>query len=248
MNSADTLSVFQGARATGRKLFALLIDPDSLSENELCLLLDEAQKAAVDLFLVGGSLLTRDALDDCLTQIKKGSTKPTVLFPGSIMQMSEKADALLFLSLVSGRNPDLLIGNQVIAAPYLRQMELETIATAYMLIESGALTTAQYMSGSLPLPRHKPEIAACTAMAAEMLGFKLIYLDGGSGAEHAVSEELIRAVRESVDIPIVVGGGIRSAEQAQASCAAGADVVVVGNAIEKNPTLIGEIARAVHDE
>lgn len=240
------LSTFQEARKAKRKLLAVLIDPDTLGSEALNELVELSDRAEVDLFFVGGSLLTRDLLDQCLSHIKSRSTRPTVLFPGSVMQISEKADALLFLSLVSGRNPDLLIGNQVIAAPYIRQMDLESLATAYMLVESGAQTTAQYMSGSAPLPRNKPEIAACTAMASEMLGFKLIYLDAGSGAEQPVSIELIAAVRQSVDLPIIVGGGITSAAKAVANCQAGADVIVIGNATEKDPSLIFEIAEALH--
>jgi putative glycerol-1-phosphate prenyltransferase len=234
----------QEAKAQGKKLFALLIDPDSIDNGQLINTVQRAEKARVDLLLIGGSLLTKDALEGCLDLIKQNCQIPTVLFPGSILQMSEKADALLLLSLISGRNPDLLIGNQVVAAPYLKKMDLELLATGYMLVDSGRATTASYMSNSQPIPHHKAEIAACTAMAGEMLGLKLIYLDGGSGAIKPVSEAMISAVRKAVDLPIIVGGGINSPEKIIANCQAGADLIVVGNAVEKDPSLIQSLADA----
>ncbi len=237
----------QQARRSGRKLMALLIDPDKLDQPGLQLLVQEAQNGGVDLIFVGGSLLTGDALHSCLEQVRSRCSIPVVLFPGSLLQISEAADALLFLSLISGRNPDLLIGNQVIAAPYLKEMDLEILSTGYMLVESGRPTTASYMSNSQPIPHNKPEIAACTAMAGEMLGLKLIYLDGGSGAVHPVSEKMVAQVRASVDLPIIVGGGIRHPETARSICRAGADVVVVGNATESQPELIPSIAEAIHN-
>lgn len=233
------------ARHQGRKQLAVLIDPDTPSPAQLKEIVEKAEAAGATLLFVGGSLLTRDVLDECIGQIKSLSSLPVVLFPGSVQQVSSQADAILFLSLISGRNPELLIGNHVIAAPYIRQAQLEVLPTGYMLVDSGRATTATYISGTPPIPHDKDEIAACTALAGEMLGLKLIYLDGGSGAEKPISPAMVKAVREAVDAPIIVGGGIRTAKQATELCRAGADIVVVGNATEKNPAVITDIAEAV---
>lgn len=238
--------IINQAREQNRKLLAVLIDPDKMDEERLCHMVQRADQGGADLVLVGGSLLLKDALHHCLATVKKLTRLPVVLFPGSVLQISDQADALFFLSLISGRNPDLLIGNQVIAAPYLRQLDLEVIPTGYMLIESGRATTASYMSNSQPIPGHKPEIAACTAMAGEMLGLKLIYMDGGSGAQNPISTEMIAQVRQSVNLPLIIGGGIRTPEKALENCKAGADVVVVGNAAEDHPALIPEMADTIH--
>jgi phosphoglycerol geranylgeranyltransferase len=185
-------------------------------------------------------------LDETLQSIKEFTSIPVILFPGSIMQINEKADALLLLSLISGRNADLLIGKHVVAAPYLKKSGLELLPTGYMLIESGPLTTAQYISNTLPIPRTKDDIAVCTAIAGEMLGLRLIYMDAGSGAEMPISASMIKKVKENISIPLIIGGGIRDAGQAIAACKAGADMIVVGNAIEKDPSCLKEIADAVH--
>jgi phosphoglycerol geranylgeranyltransferase len=229
-----------------RKSFAVLIDPDKYDIKGLKLVISAALESAADFILVGGSLLTYDHLDDTLKIIKSGTEIPVILFPGSILQINEKADALLLLSLISGRNADLLIGKHVIAAPYLKNSSLEILPTGYMLIESGPMTTAQYISNTIPIPRLKDDIAVCTALAGEMLGLRLIYMDGGSGAELPVSLSMISKVKENISIPLVVGGGIRTPEQAVASCRAGADMIVVGNAIEKDPSCLKEIAHAIH--
>ena len=152
---------------------------------------------------------------------------------------------MLFLTLISGRNPELLIGHHVVAAPMIRKTQLEVMPVGYMLIDGGKPTTASYMSHTSPIPANKPEIAVCTAMAGEMLGLKLLYLDAGSGAENPVSAEIISAVREATDLPIIVGGGIRTAEQAGKAAKAGATVVVVGNALEKDPGLISQLKQAI---
>jgi putative glycerol-1-phosphate prenyltransferase len=233
-------------QANRRKFFAVLIDPDKYDRKGLESVVSLAGENRADFILVGGSLLTYDHLDETIRTIREESSIPVILFPGSIMQINERADALLLLSLISGRNADLLIGKHVIAAPYLRKSGLEVLPTGYMLIESGPLTTAQYISNTIPIPRQKDDIAVCTAMAGEMLGLKLIYMDAGSGAEMPIPATMIRKVKESISIPLVVGGGIRTAEQAMESCSAGADMIVVGNAIEKNPDVIKDIAEAVH--
>jgi putative glycerol-1-phosphate prenyltransferase len=229
-----------------RKSFAVLIDPDKYDKEGLDHVVAASKENQVDFILVGGSLLTYDHLDITLQSIKDQTDIPLVLFPGSIMQINEKADAVLLLSLISGRNADLLIGKQVIAAPYLKKSRLEILPTGYMLIESGPLTTAQYISNTLPIPRLKDDIAICTAMAGEMLGLRLIYMDAGSGAELPVSSSMIEKVKANISVPLIVGGGIRTPEQALASCHAGADVVVVGNAIEKDYACLKEIAHAIH--
>mgnify|MGYP006140029999 FL=1 len=231
----------------GKKLFALLIDPDKQDKAELISVITKANQAKADYFFVGGSLLTNDNLDSCLVTLKENSCIPVVLFPGNAMQVNDKADGILFLSLISGRNAEMLIGRQVITAPILKQSSLEVLPTGYMLIDSGKPTTASYMSNTTPIPADKNAVAACTAMAGEMLGLKLIFMDGGSGAKNPISEKMITTVSKSVDTPLIIGGGISSGEKAAANCKAGADIIVVGNAIEKNENLIIEIANAVHN-
>jgi putative glycerol-1-phosphate prenyltransferase len=213
---------------------------------ELDRVVSSALESSVDLILVGGSLLTYDHLDETLQAIKGKVDIPVILFPGSMLQLNEKADGVLLLSLISGRNADLLIGKHVIAAPYLKNSSLEILSTGYMLIESGPITTAQYISNTIPIPRLKDDIAICTAMAGEMLGLRLIYMDAGSGAEMPVPPSMISKVKENITLPLIIGGGIRTPEQALASCKAGADVIVVGNAIEKDYSCLKEIAYAIH--
>ncbi len=234
------------AKENQTRQLAVLIDPDTPDDTALLEVIDQIIIARADFIFLGGSLLVKDSLDHCIALIKSKTEIPVVLFPGSALQISAKADAILFLSLISGRNPELLIGTHVVAAPIIKQAELETLATGYMLIDSGRPTTASYMSGSLPIPSNKPGIAACTALAGEMLGLKLIYMDGGSGAEKSISPEMISHVRQTVDAPIIVGGGIRDAETAAALCRAGANIIVVGNASEKDPTILPAIAEAIH--
>jgi putative glycerol-1-phosphate prenyltransferase len=229
----------------GKKL-AVLIDPDDLQEAHLGKTIPLLQKSEVDFLFLGGSLLLKDQLDDCLKTLKKELDLPLVLFPGSVVQISEKADAILFLSLISGRNPEFLIGQHVVAAPYVKAAGLEVIPTGYMLIDGGRPTTASYMSNAMPIPRNKLEIAVCTAMAGEMLGLRTIYLDAGSGADLPVPKEMIRAVRKNTKLPIIVGGGIRDPYKAVEQLEAGADLIVVGTHIEENPDSLMELSRAVH--
>ncbi len=238
--------IIDRAKESGKKLLAVLIDPDKPSELALIDLCQKASNNGADLIFVGGSLLSRDGLEDCLKTVKANCNLPVLLFPGSVLQISEQADGILFLSLISGRNADLLIGNHVIAAPYLKNAKLEVLPTAYMLVDCGTTTTAIYMSNSQAIPHNKPDIAACTAMAGEMLGLRYFYIDGGSGSEKTVSPEMISAIRKSIDRPIIVGGGIRSAAEARQIAEAGADVIVVGNLFEKQPEAMAEIAEAIH--
>jgi len=234
------------SKKEGKKIFAILIDPDKQTNEELLETVDIANNSDVDYFFVGGSLLINNSLEQSILTIKSNSSIPVVLFPGNAMQVSENADAILFLSLISGRNPEMLIGQQVITAPLLKQTNLEVLSTGYMLIDSGKPTTVSYMSNTTPIPYEKNYVAACTAMAGEMLGLKLIFMDGGSGAKTPISSQMIKSVSDNVDVPLIIGGGICSAAKALENCQAGADIIVVGNAIEKENGLIKEISEAIH--
>jgi phosphoglycerol geranylgeranyltransferase len=240
------MTVYSNFTKPGKKL-AILVDPDKPSDNEIIRLAHQAVQAGVDLFFVGGSLLTNNNLDSCIKLLKANTDIPVVLFPGNTNQLSNKADGFLFLSLISGRNAEMLIGRHVIAAPYLKLSGLEVISTGYMLVESGRPTTVSYMSNSIPIPSDKNDIAVCTAMAGEMLGMKLIFMDAGSGAQNHVPLPMITAVSESIGVPLIIGGGIRSAETAKAIAQAGADLVVVGNVLEHSLQLLAEISQAVHE-
>lgn len=228
----------------------MLVDPDKQPAAVLPPMLDACERADVDLILLGGSLMHAGEFDRYVHELKTSTHLPVVGFPGSVSQVSGRLDAILFLSLVSGRNPEYLIGQHVYAAPMVRWLHLETIATAYMLVESGALTAAQYMSGTTPLPRSKPDIAVATALAAEMLGMNLHYLDAGSGARQKVPVEMVSAVAESCDRPVMVGGGLKSPRDVSDRVRAGARMVVIGNAIEDRPdrSYITELAAAAHTE
>ncbi len=236
---------FYTAHRLKKKCLALLIDPDNINRDHLEELKRWINRCQIDFIFVGGSLIKEDNLEFCLDYVKQNFKIPTVLFPGDIMQINSRADGILLLSLISGRNPELLIGKHVTAAPYLRRSQLEIIPTGYILVDGGQPTTVSYMSQTMPIPRDKPDIAGCTASAGELLGLRVIYLDSGSGAQESVSPEMIRQVKNDTDIPLIVGGGIRSGRQASRMCQAGADILVVGNAVEKDPSQIIEISAAV---
>ncbi|HVB02503.1 MAG TPA: geranylgeranylglyceryl/heptaprenylglyceryl phosphate synthase [Chitinophagaceae bacterium] len=238
--------LFTDKKNKGVKSFAVLIDPDKSRPESLDTLVRHCRDASVDYLLLGGSLVITDHLDECIRQIKKNCDIPVVLFPGHPTQLSRLADALLYLALISGRNPELLIGQHVISAPSVKQSGLEVIPTGYMVIDGGAPTTVSYISNATPIPYDKDDIALCTAMAGEMLGKKLIYMDAGSGAKRPVPESMIHRVSSNIAVPLIIGGGIHSPEKAYLDCKAGADVIVVGNAIEKDAGLINEMASAVH--
>jgi phosphoglycerol geranylgeranyltransferase len=228
--------------------YLVLIDPDKKSEAETLKTAETCAENGADAILVGSSHLISSRFNATIQAIKKAFDIPVIIFPGSTMQLSKYADAVFFLSLISGRNAEFLIGAQVLGAPIVRRMALEAIATGYMLIESGKTTAAEFMSNSKPIPRDKNDIAAAHAMAGEYLGLKLIYLEGGSGAVQSVPEEMIKAVTGSVSIPVAVGGGIRTPEDALKKVEAGASFVVTGNILEtpNNLSLIREFAEAVH--
>ena len=233
------------SKKEGKKLFAILIDPDKQNKDSLFAIINKANNNNVDFFFVGGSLLTNNNLNSCISTLKENSNVPVILFPGNAMQVHNKADGILFLSLISGRNPEMLIGKQVITAPILKKSNLEVLSTGYMLIESGKSTTASYMSTTTPIPHDKNDVAVCTAMAGEMLGLKLIFMDGGSGAINTISEEMIKSVSVEIDCPLIIGGGINTSKKALEKLKAGADIIVVGNAIENNTDLITEISNKI---
>jgi len=228
--------------------YLVLLDPDKLSGNKVVEFLDHCTRADVDGFLIGGSLMMSGNFEALIEKVKLHSNLPAIIFPGSIDQVSSLADAILFLSVVSGRNADHLIGRHVIASPMIKRSGIEPISTGYILIESGVTTTAVYMSGSMPLPRNKPEIAAATALASEYLGMKFVYLEAGSGAEESVPDEMIKAVSDVCSVPVIVGGGIRSALVARDKVENGAKVIVTGNYFEDegNWDMIKEFSNAVH--
>ncbi len=243
----DLYNILLENKKQGKKSFAVLIDPDKVDANSIDEVISLSVDAKVDYFFVGGSLVISSHLDECIQQIKAACNIPVVLFPGSPSQVSKYADALLYLSLISGRNPELLIGQHVVSAPFVKKSGLEIMPTGYMVVDGGAPTTVSYISNAAPLPADKTDIAMCTAMAGEMLGMKLIYMDAGSGAKHPISEKMIQCVSSHIELPLIVGGGIINPEKALLNCKAGADIIVVGNAIEKDAHLIKAMAAAIHN-
>ena len=230
--------IIKEKKGKNQKMFAWLIDPDKLSPDQLKTQLEIAVKNPPSLIFLGGSLMIKNQINQFISQIKSVLDLPVIIFPGSTNQVHENADGILFLSLISGRNPDFLIGRHVEVAYLLSQSNIEVLPTGYMLVDCGIPTTASYMSSTLPLPYHKNDIAVSTALAGEMLGLRFLFLDGGSGASKPVNPEMISMVSRSVKIPLLVGGGIVNTEQMEKAFRAGADVVVVGNIIEKHPELL----------
>ena len=228
--------------------YLVLLDPDKLSEAKLIPFVRHCEKSGVDGFLIGGSLMISGDLDSFVEKVKIETSLPAIIFPGSINQISPVADAILFLSVISGRNAEHLIGKHVTASPLIKRAKVEPISTGYVLVESGVTTTAVYMSGSFPVPRNKPEIAAATALAGEYLGMKFIYLEAGSGALESVPDEMVKAVSEECSIPIIVGGGIRNPQTARRKVDNGASIIVTGNFFENenNWDLIKDFANAIH--
>jgi putative glycerol-1-phosphate prenyltransferase len=225
-----------------KKMLSLLIDPDKTSLIQIENICKLTQTHPIDFFFIGGSLLTNNTMPEILTLLKNQSNTPVVIFPGNNLQVHKEADAILFLSLISGRNAEMLIGKHIVAAPVIRGYGLETIPTGYLLINCGSTTTVEYMSNTVPIPYNKTDIAVCTAMAGEMLGLKMMYLEGGSGAQKPVSIEMISKVRENTTLPLIVGGGISNSSVAAEIYRAGADMIVVGSAIEKQPDLLTEFS------
>jgi len=229
--------------------YLMLIDPDKLSGSEAESFVEACDKADVDGFLAGGSLMLSSGFDGFLKTVKSATSKPVILFPGAVAQVSSFADALFYISVISGRNPEHLIGKHVISAPLIKNAGIEPIPVGYMLIESGRTTTAVYMSGSFPIPRNKPEIAAATALAAEYLGMKFVYLEAGSGAEKPVPVEMVKAVADYCSLPVIVGGGVRTPLEVKERVDSGAKIIVTGNFFEerRNWNLIKQFADAAHN-
>ncbi|RPI06247.1 MAG: geranylgeranylglyceryl/heptaprenylglyceryl phosphate synthase [Ignavibacteriae bacterium] len=245
MTTFEQLQKIKSDRGAG---FLLLIDPDNIDSKNLPRFIGEATKAGTDAFLVGGSLMLSNEFDKTLKVIKENTNAPVIIFPGGVSQVSSVADAILFLLLISGRNPDYLIGNQVNAAPIIKRMKLEAISTGYMLIEGGNVTSAEFMSNTKPIPREKPDIAVAHALAAELIGLKMLYLEAGSGARQSVPDAMIKKVTTTCSLPVIVGGGIRTPEEARNKVNAGASFIVTGTIIEENShkSLIQEFADAIH--
>ena len=239
------LKQLQNNQKSNRCSLAVLVDPDNLKVDTIEQFVADLDEQFVDVILFGVSLITENKFSEKLAMLKKFSNLPVYLFPGNSIQLSKEADGILFLSLLSGRNAEFLIGQQVVAAPFLKQSGLDVLSTAYLMIDGGKLTTAHYMSNTLPIPNNKPEIAVNTAIAAEFMGFKCIYLDSGSGADKPVSVDVISAIKANVSLPIIVGGGINSIDKAKQVKLAGADMIVIGTAFENNKLSIKEIAEIV---
>lgn len=246
MKHTEIQHSFIALKQNKKKAFAVLVDPDNIHPERIKLLADTYKNAQVDYIFMGGSIMLTHHMDECIQLFKTHCTIPIILFPGSPSQVSKYADGLLYLSLLSGRNPELLIGAHVVSAPMVKASGIEIIPTGYLLVDGGKATTVSYMSHSNPIPHDKDDIALCTALAGEMLGKQVIYMDAGSGALNPISESMIQRVSSNIDIPTIVGGGIKTPEKAVAICNAGADIIVVGNAAENNLTLISNIANAVH--
>ena len=244
MATGNIYNQLRELKAQKKSGFAVLADPDKIAPADMQYLARLCNDASVDYLFMGGSLLMAHQLELCIQRFKTESDIPVILFPGSPAQVTPYADALLYLSLISGRNPELLIGQHVASAPIVRASGLEVISTGYIIIDGGVQTTVSYMSNAMPIPADKPEIALCTAWAGELQGKHLIYLDAGSGARKPVSAEMITLVSSHIEIPLVVGGGIVSPEKVYENCKAGANLIVVGNAIERDPLLIRDMAQA----
>jgi phosphoglycerol geranylgeranyltransferase len=245
MTTLEHLHQIKRDRGAG---YLLLVDPDKIDKTNFPDFIREATTAGVDAFLVGGSLMLSDEFEKTITLIKENTKAPVIIFPGGISQVSPIADAILFLLLISGRNPDHLIGNQVIAAPIIKRMGLEAISTGYMLIDGGNVTSAEFMSNTKPIPREKTDIAVAHALAAELIGLKMLYLEAGSGAKQSVPDDMIKKVTQYCSLPVIVGGGIRTPEEARNKMKAGASFVVTGTVIEQNSNdkIIKNFARAIH--
>ena len=228
------------AKAKKRKLLAILLDPDKIDLNNVKVIIAKINQSPATHIFIGGSLVTTTIIDELIMKIKQNCNLPIVLFPGNPSQISDKADAILFLSLISGRNADYLIEHQVQAAPILKQTQLEIISTGYILIESGTETAVERVSKTEPLDRNNLNLALATAQAGEMLGNKLIYLEAGSGAKQAVPTEMIKLVSQNIEIPILVGGGIVNLQGIQEAYNAGADLVVIGTAFENDSNFFNQ--------
>ena len=229
--------------------FFCLIDPDKLEIPQAAEVAQAFAEGGADAILIGGSMMLNNRFSKAIIEIKKHTKIPLIIFPGIFNFVSPDADALLMLNMLSSRNPQVLINEQVRSAPLVFQANLEVIPTAYLLIESGNMSSVQYMSHSFPIPRKKNDIAIAHALAAQYMGMSIVYLEAGSGAELHVPCEMISAVKSYIEIPLIAGGGIKKPETAREKVKAGADIIVIGTALENltNPKLIKEFAEAIHN-
>lgn len=239
------MSIYTSLSKPGKK-FALLIDPDSYTVHALIATIYAAEESGINIILVGGSMVS-EGVDATIEIIRKHTSIPIVLFPGSLLQLSNKADGVLLLSLISGRNPEFLIGNHVLAATYLKNSGMELLPTGYILVGTGRASSVEYISNTRPIPSDKPDLVVATAIAGEQIGNKLIYLEAGSGSGEPVSADIIREVKRNISVPLIVGGGLCKPGQIRQVCDAGADMVVVGNAVERNAEKLGSLVRALYE-
>ncbi|MFC2124392.1 geranylgeranylglyceryl/heptaprenylglyceryl phosphate synthase [Bacteroidota bacterium] len=241
------LTTLKEKKVNDQKSIAILIDPDKIDNNQLPELIELCDSNNIDFLFVGGSLISNGNLPEIINSIKILTTIPVVIFPGSNLHVCDNADAILFLTLISGRNPEYLIGQHVVIAPVLKESDLEILPTGYILVDGGIETSVSYLSGTKPIPSEKPDIARATAIAGELLGLSLIYLEAGSGASNPVSQEIIQAVDKAVEVPIIVGGGLNSREKAWNALASGADLIVIGNGIESDTKIINEVSSCIRE-
>ncbi len=234
--------IYHTISSTSKTLITVLIDPEKYNERNLDKIINVCEKVSIPFLLIGGSLVS-NFLDNLIIQIKQKTNLPIVLFPGNLLQLSKEADALLLLSLISGRNPEFLIGNHVVAANYIKNSGLEVIPTGYILIDGGHVSSVQYMSNTMPIPSNKVDLVVSTALAGFLLGLKAIYLEAGSGALHSVDPNIVKKVKENISIPVFVGGGIRSAQQIEQYVKVGADIIVIGNSIENDPDKLVQLVK-----
>ena len=226
--------------------YVVLIDPDRKNEDSINSRVELANNSGVDALFVGGSLMMDGNCTDRVKQIKEVSNIPVIFFPGGVGQLNSHYDAMLFMSVISGRNPHYLIGEQVIAAPLVKVMGIETISTGYILMDGGAGSTVEFVSGTRPISMDRPDVVVAHALAGQYLGMKMIYLEAGSGAKEPVAPGVVEAVNDAVDVPLIVGGGIRSPETASKTVKAGASIIVTGTIIEIHSNRMKELADAVH--
>ncbi|MBN2893977.1 MAG: geranylgeranylglyceryl/heptaprenylglyceryl phosphate synthase [Bacteroidales bacterium] len=238
------MTLYKKIQNSKRKLFAVLIDPDKVEEQNFAKIIEYGNQKMFDFIFVGGSIVN-NSTDKLVKRIKSLLDVEVVLFPGNPSQISNSADAILFLSLLSGRNPEYLIGHHVSSAKALKNSNLEVISTGYILIQGSKVSSTEYITNTKPIPGENYEIAVSTAIAGELLGMKIIYLEGGSGAEISINEKMISEVKNNISIPLIVGGGIKTKYDFETVLKAGADLIVVGNAIEENPDLIKEFGQII---
>jgi len=241
------INLFEKAKETNKKLVAVLIDPAALNDYLLSKYISAFKQSPPDFIFIGGSLLWND-IGKTIEYLKNELDIPVIIFPGYVNQISDKADAILFISLISGRNPEFLIGQQVVAAPIIKNTQLEIIPTGYILVENGKTTSVEYMSNTKPIPADKKDIIKATALAGQYLGHKLMYIEAGSGAKNSINNEIIKELSEYIDLPIIVGGGISSPEQAKSYFDNGAACVVIGSLFEKHPDKISSFISSVREK